>query len=261
MPATGSVKDLALALKARIIDPPCRLFFLPTQGVEAPHSQDILNRLNSYYNPSPLPPWSLTHRLFREMPTGPQTTLEKGKATGQRYLQILALSHHAPQTHIAITTTNAPAQTRAGTPASSNVSAGAESISGEPATIISIPSGLATEDFIQLAVMKLGASWQQRQTLNVVHGHALEVGDFRIRVGDVRQGSGGGAQNGRGTVVEVQWVGSEEGEEDWESAEAVIGSFWDGLGVRGARKVFWVPGLAEGEGSVRQWCDILRIRT
>jgi len=126
---------------------------------------------------------------------------------------------------------------------------------------VSIPSGLHTEEFVQLAVTKLGASWQQRQTLNVVNGLALEVGDFRVRVGDVRQGSGGGAQMGRGTVVEIQWVGGEEGEQDWESAEAVIGGFWDGLGVSGARKVFWVPGLAEGEGSVRQWCDILRIRT
>lgn len=95
----------------------------------------------------------------------------------------------------------------------------------------------------------------------MVNGHALEVGDFRVRIGDVRQGGGGGAQMGRGTVVEIQWVGGGEGVVDWDSAEAVIGGFWDGLGVRGARKVFSVPGLAEGEGSVRQWCDVLRIRT
>ena len=199
--------------------------------------------------------------MFRETPLGAQSTTEKGKANGQRYLQILALSHRAPRTYVAISTTNAPSQTRAGTPASSNISAGAEAVRGEPAIIVSIPSGPDTEDFVQLAVTKFGASWQQRQTLNVVNGHALEIGDFRVRFGDVRQGSGGGAQMGRGTVVEIQWVGSEDGEEDWESAEAVIGGFWDGLGMRGARKVFWVPGLADGEGSVRQWCDILRIRT
>lgn len=68
---------------------------------------------------------------------------------------------------------------------------------------------------------------------------------------------------GRGTVVEVQWAGSEEEEglEDWEGGEAMIGGFWEGLGVKGARRVFWVPGLGEGEGSVRQWCEVLRIRT
>lgn len=66
---------------------------------------------------------------------------------------------------------------------------------------------------------------------------------------------------GRGTVVEIQWVDGQREEQDWESAEAVIGVFWDGLGVSGTKKVFWVPGLTEREGSVRQWCDILRLRT
>ena len=234
------------------------LFHLPVQGGESSQSNDILSRLTSYYNPLPLPPWTLSHRLFRETPTGPGA--EKSKAKGQRYLQTLTLSYHAPRTYVAITTTNAPAQTRAGTPASSNISAN-EAISGEPAVMVSIPSGLPSEEFVQLVVSKFSPLWQPRQTLSVPHGHSFDVGDFRIRFGELRQGSGGGAQMGRGTVVEVQWNGSdEEGGEDWESAEAVIGSFWDGLGIRGAKKVFWVPGLGDGEGSIRQWCDILRIR-
>lgn len=202
--------------------------------------------------------------MFRETPKDAQTAVDKGKlvGSGQRYLQILALSHHTPRTYVAVTTTNAPSQTRAGTPASSNISAGAEAASGEPATVISIPSGRASEEFIQLIVSKFAPSWQQRQTLNVNNGYAFEIGDFRVRIGDLRQGAGGGAQMGKGVVVEIQWIGSGGGgEEDWDSAEAVIGSFWDSLGVRGARKVFWVPGLGEGEGSVRQWCDIMRIRT
>lgn len=116
-------------------------------------------------------------------------------------------------------------------------------------------------------VAKFAAQWQQRQVLHVSNGLAFEIGEeFRVRVGELRQGGGGGAQMGRGAVVEVQWVGgSEEGvgeeKEDWENGETVIGAFWDGLGIKGAKKVFWVAGLGEGEESVRQWCDILRIRT
>ena len=157
---------------------------------------------------------------------------------------------------------SAPPQTRAGTPASSNVSA-AEGLSGESATLVSIPAGPQSEEFSQLVVSKFTPLWQQRQILNVAHGYAFEVGDFRVRIGELRQGGSGiGAQTNRGTIVEVQFVGKEEGEgEDWEEGEAIIDGFWDGLGVKGARKVFWVPGLGEGDGSVRQWCEILRIRT
>ena len=208
----------------------------------------------------PLPPWSLSHRLFRETPTGAPSHLEKGKPSEQRYLQVLALSYHVPRTYVAITSTNAPSQTQAATPASSDIS-GAEPKSGDPASMISIPPGPQSEEFLQLVMSKLGPLWQQRQTLNVSHGHTFEVGDFWIRVGELRQGGGGSTQGERGTVVEVQWNGGEDGEDDWESAEAIVGSFWDGLGVRGAKKVFWVPGLRAGDGSVAQWCEILRIRT
>jgi len=188
------------------------------------------------------------------------TGLERPIAGKQRYLQTLALSYLAPRTHVAITTTNAPSQTQAGTPASSIVST-SEAVSGEPATLISIPSGMESEDFNQLITSKFSPSWQQRQVLEVPRGYAFEIGEFTVRVGELRQQGGGGA-HGRGTVAEVQWDGGgEEGEEDWESAEDVIGSFWDGLGIKGARKVFSVPGLELGEGLERQWCEILRLRT
>lgn len=98
----------------------------------------------------------------------------------------------------------------------------------------------------------------------MANGQGFEVGDFKVRVGEVRQGSGGGGQMGRGAICEVEWVGDDDDEDekiaDWVAAEAVIRGFWEGLGVRGARSVINVPGLALGEGSVRQWCEILRIR-
>ena len=111
---------------------------------------------------------------------------------------------------------------------------------------------------MQLVTYKFASSWQIRQVLYVSHGHAFEVGDFRVRVGKLKQGN---AQIPRGIVVEVQWNGGEdEGREDWEGAEAIIGSLMDGLALKAVRKVFWVPGLGDGEGSVRQWIDVLRLR-
>ena len=116
---------------------------------------------------------------------------------------------------------------------------------------------------MQLVISKFGPLWQQRQVTNVGNGLAFEIGDFKVRVGEVRQGSAGGAaQMGRGAVCEVQWdgAGDGEGEDAWEAAEGVIRGFWDGLGLTGARECFWVPGLGLGEGTVRQWCELLRIR-
>lgn len=67
---------------------------------------------------------------------------------------------------------------------------------------------------------------------------------------------------GRGAVCEVAWVGdeAEQEKERWETEESVVKGFWEGLGLRGAREVYWVPGLGDGEGSIRQWCELLRPR-
>lgn len=94
------------------------------------------------------------------------------------------------------------------------------------------------------------------------NGHAFEVGDFRVRVGELRQGGSGGGQMGRGAVCEVTYVGeeAEQGKDGWEAGEAVVKGFWEGLALHGAREVYWVPGLGDGEGTIRQWCEILRPR-
>ena len=249
--------------------PATTLYFLPASSPDSNPTQDIVAKLTSFYDPSPLPSWTLSHRIFRESPStqspaqsSPVLTngVNKAKTSGPRFLQILTLSHHAPQTYVAITSTHAASQTRVGTPASSNI--GAEAASGEPATIVSIPAGPSSEEFIQLIVSKFGPLWQQRQILSAGHGHAFEIGDFRVRVGELRQSGSGGGQMGKGAVCEVSWVGeeAEQGKESWEAGEAVVKGFWEGLALRGAREVYWVPGLGDGEGTVRQWCELLRPR-
>ncbi|KAF6225228.1 hypothetical protein HO133_010425 [Letharia lupina] len=249
--------------------PVTALYFLPASGPDSNPTQDILAKLTSYYDLSPLPPWTLSHRIFRETPfTQPSAQpfpsltngVDKAKPPGPRFLQILSLSHHAPRTFVAITTTHSASQIKAATPASSNISA--EAASGEPATIISIAAGPSSEEFIQLIISKFGPLWQQRQILSAGYGHAFEIGDFRVRVGELRQGGSGGGQMGRGAVCEVTWIReeAEQEQEGWEVGEAVVKGFWEGLALRGAREVYWVPGLGDGEGTIRQWCELLRPR-
>ena len=179
---------------------------------------------------------------------------EKLKAPGPRYLQLVFLSYLPGRSYVAITSTPTPSQTRAGTPSSSNIST--ES-SGEPATVVSIPSGAQSEDFIQLLVSKFGPLWTQRPSLGVGYGLAYEVGDYGVRVGELRQGVGS-AQLVRGVVVQVEWKEGNEG--DWGEAEGLIRGFWETLGVKGAREILQVPGMDKGDENVRQWCEVLRLR-
>lgn len=95
--------------------------------------------------------------------------------------------------------------------------------------------------------------------MSVKNGQAFEVGDYIVRAGEVVQGYGaGGSALGRGVVVEIEWTGSgQDGDAD---GEGLVQAFWDTLGVKGARECVNVAGMGEGFGSVRQWCEVLRIR-
>ena len=160
---------------------------------------------------------------------------------------------HQPQAYAVITTTTPQSQTRAGTPATTS-SAGESA--GEPAKIISIPSGPHGEEFVQLTISKLGPLWTQRQTLSVINGQYFEVEDFRLRIGEVRQGQGGAQQN-RGVVVEVERIG---GADDWDTVEDDVKSFWAGLEFKGAKEFIRVPGVETDLANIRQWCEALRLR-
>ena len=115
---------------------------------------------------------------------------------------------------------------------------------------------------------------------SVANGLAYEVGDFRIRVGELRQGMGS-SQVLKGIIVEVNWAGDGGGGEGGggegggeggggegggdtdgmeEEVEGVIKGFWEPLGVKGWKAVFQVAGFAEGNGTVRQWFEMLRLR-
>ena len=263
--------NIVIGLQSKM--PVTGLFFLPNTSPDSSPARSLISRLNEVYEAIPQPPWSLSCRLFRETPSSAQSSQTSssldGKPTSQRILQILSLSHHAPRTYVAITTTHASQHTKVGTPASSQQSSEAV-VSGEPATVISIPVGGVTEEFTQLVASKFGPLWQPRLALHVINGATFEVGDFKIRVGEVKQGYGGGTQTARGAVCEIEWTAAEgvrqgspaknEGEA-WNSAEPIIREFWGALEVKGAREVMLVPGIGDGDGSVRQWCEILRIRS
>ncbi|KAI4174607.1 MAG: hypothetical protein LQ343_002180 [Gyalolechia ehrenbergii] len=135
--------------------------------------------------------------------------------------------------------------------------------STEPvATVVSIPSGPSTDEFIQLLTSKLGPLWQQRQSLTVVDGSAFEVGDIRIRAGELRQ-SLGGAQLVRGVVVEMTRKVRVDEESDGQGREEMIKAFWEELGMKGGREFMatGLEGTGDGFEDVRMWCRVLILRS
>lgn len=180
---------------------------------------------------------------------------DSAKLQSSHHLQVLSLSTYPRSCYIVLTTTSVLSQTRAGTPATSG---GVGESGGEPANIIAVPAGPQSEDFIQLVVARLGPLWTLRQVLQVSQGYAFEVDDFRVRLGEVKQGQGG-SQQIKGVIIEVEWLSA--GENEWTTAEEVIKSFWSTLDIKGARDYIKPPGLGENFGSIRLWCEALRLRT
>ena len=138
-----------------------------------------------------------------------------------------------------------------------------EAANGEPATLVSISGGSSSEEFIQLISSKFGPLWQQRHTSHISNGSAFETGGFRIRVGELKQGFGGGTQLVRGGICEIEMIRDDNDNSDGniDAAKSIIRGFWDGIGFKGAREVFDVPGTVQGDVNIRQWLEILRLRS
>ena len=121
------------------------------------------------------------------------------------------------------------------------------------ADIISLPAGQSTDDFTQLLISRLGSLWQQRQSSAVIDGLGYEVGDFRVKVGELRQGIGG-AQLVRGVVVEVTHRVEDGGGEDIGQTQDMITAFRDELGIDGAREY-----KGDEEGKVEDRFEVVKL--
>jgi hypothetical protein len=116
--------------------------------------------------------------------------------------------------------------------------------------------------------------WCHRLTVAVPNGVVYDVGDFRVRMGDVRQTFP--TVRARGTIVEIEWRGPsvvdslstgvrsgspgdadsgidvsfcalEEADVDAEygATASLIREFWGRLGIEGAREAILVPGVGK----------------
>ena len=90
----------------------------------------------------------------------------------------------------------------------------------------------------------------------VNNAQAFEIEDFKVRVGEVRAGTGGAVQ-AKEVLVEVEWRCGEE--DDAEVAEAVLSAFWKELNVTSARQQSVKAVRNKKYERIIQWCEALRL--
>lgn len=206
------------------------------------------------------------------------------RPTKPRYMQLLSLSHYP--THGFIYTSEptekpvhapvaATSPASASTPAASAASLGsltsAQAASADMPMVMTTVPPAAYKTLFQHFTYACQPFWCHRLTVAVPNGVVYDVGDFRVRMGDVRQTFP--SVRARGTIVEIEWRGPsvvdslsvvrsgedgdssidvsfcalEEADVDAEygATASLIREFWGRLGIDGAREAILVPGVGK----------------
>ncbi|GIJ82043.1 hypothetical protein Asppvi_000546 [Aspergillus pseudoviridinutans] len=192
------------------------VFFIPANPNASTALTTITERLHSAVAEEPVAigRWALEHKLMRDTPScvpgsGPQRQAQP------RYMQFLSLSYYP--NHGFIYTSHSPEKTGHNpVPNSATPQPGLTSASGSATP--SNTAGAGGSDMVMTTVPLPSSGslfkhfvyacqpfWCHRHTVAVPGGMVYDVGDFRLRIGDVRQTQP--AARVRGTVVEIEYRG------------------------------------------------------
>ncbi|KAG0157863.1 hypothetical protein PDIDSM_5374 [Penicillium digitatum] len=214
------------------------VYFIPSNPNASTALQTILERLRAAFPNEELTPigrWGLEQKLLRDTPgLLPSSSNSNQKPPNPRYMQFLSLTHYP--THGFIITSGPEKPTPASNKiqnqtqnqgASGPANAIAPDQSPPPPMVMTTipPSSYGT--LFQHFTYACQPSWSHRLTLAVPNGIVYEVGDFRVRLGDVRQTFP--MARVRGTVVEIEWRGPSVVEAI--PVDREDGSFSAGVGV------------------------------
>ncbi|GFF23539.1 hypothetical protein IFM58399_00328 [Aspergillus lentulus] len=192
------------------------VFFIPANPNASTALATITERLHSAVAEEPVAigRWALEHKLMRDTPScvpgsGPQ------RHAHPRYMQFLSLSYYP--NHGFIYTSQTPEKTGQSpapnaatpqpglTPASGSATPSNAAAAGGSAMVMSTVPLPSSGALFKHFVYACQPFWCHRHTVAVPGGMVYDVGDFRVRIGDVRQTQP--AARVRGTVVEIEYRG------------------------------------------------------
>ncbi|KAE8380278.1 mediator complex, subunit Med20 [Aspergillus bertholletiae] len=203
------------------------VFFIPSNPNASTAFTTITERLHSSLADEPIPVgrWALEHKLMRDTPSClPASTSQR--PAQPRYMQFLSLTYFPnhgfiytspPPEKVHHTHPSAGSPGAAATGAPSPVSPSPVPQQATPTqapapnsqdrssmvmTTVPLPS---CSTLFQHFVYACQPFWCHRHTVTVPGGVVYDVGDFRVRIGDVRQTQP--TARIRGTVVEIEWKG------------------------------------------------------
>jgi hypothetical protein len=231
--------------------------------------QTIDSTLQTKYSATPLPRWSLEHRLSHSTSTSP------GDEKPADYHHVLNLSYYPGKTYLHTHSHWDIAEPRPHNPKD---------------VVVAIPSS-QSESFVKLLNTKLSAMWTQKQALVVRDGLAFALGELVVRVGELRsaRGVGGSPPTLQGVVVCIESRAEDPGSQDnmnmdkgkgvtppkqeteqtVRDVQEMIKDLWRNLDVQGRKEGIKQAFSSYGGESeveavhweVRMWCEILRLRS
>ncbi|RAL16111.1 uncharacterized protein BO97DRAFT_475650 [Aspergillus homomorphus CBS 101889] len=180
------------------------VYFIPSNPNASTVLATVTERLHTALadEPTLVGRWFLEHKLMRDTPSCLTASASSQQRQAQpRYMQFLSLSYHANHGFIYTsepTSNSAPSSSQA----SSSSSPAAQPAGPMVMTTVPLASSNALFHHFGYACQPF---WCHRHTVTVPGGAVYDVGDFRVRVGDVRQTQP--TARVRGTVVEIEWRG------------------------------------------------------
>ncbi|KAE8146684.1 mediator complex, subunit Med20 [Aspergillus avenaceus] len=197
------------------------VFFIPSNPNASTVFSAVTEKLHKSLTDEPVPVgrWALEHKLMRDTPSCLPASASQRPAQA-RYMQFLSLTYFP--NHGFIYTSQPPGQPtqQPGAGATNPTLTPQPQQPSAAATPASTPGSVATDrsPMVMSTVPLQSCStlfqhfsyacqpfWCHRHTVTVPNGIVYDVGDFRVRVGDVRQTQP--AVRVRGTVVEIEWKG------------------------------------------------------
>ncbi|RAH75256.1 uncharacterized protein BO66DRAFT_338391 [Aspergillus aculeatinus CBS 121060] len=186
------------------------VYFIPSNPNASTALATVTERLHTALaeEPTLVGRWFLEHKLMRDTPSCLPASTPQQRQAQPRYMQFLSLSYHANHGFI-YTSEPTPANPPAPPPptpagASSGSPASSSSSAAGPMVMTTVPLASSSTLFHHFGYA-CQPFWCHRHTVTVPGGAVYDVGDFRVRVGDVRQTQP--AARIRGTVVEIEWRG------------------------------------------------------
>ncbi|KAL4919918.1 mediator complex, subunit Med20 [Aspergillus aurantiobrunneus] len=187
------------------------VFFIPSNPNSSTALATVTERLSSVFadEATPVARWALEHKLMRDTPSCLQQTGSQ-RSTSPKYMQFLSLNYYPNHGFIYASQPSDDAGAGSGpatatatpTPSSSQSSHPAPATTPMVMTTVPLSSTGALYQHFAYACQPF---WCHRHTVAVPNGVVYEIGDFRFRLGDVRQTQP--AARVRGTVVEIEWRG------------------------------------------------------